>query len=478
MIKSYGPHDNCKQTGSAWRRSILCLSTSVSIFDRDWLTLPGDLCHQLVSMNSNERTNLSRTLSKILRHKATDEGLTIQSDGYISLQALLARPKLQKLKANLEKVQQVVAEDNKTRFTLRQDADDVWWIRANQGHSLIVDNLELERITDPSKYPVVLHGTYLPAWNKIKHEGLRRMTRNHIHLATGKFGEAKSGVRRNCEVFIYIDLGRAMAAGIEFYVSSNGVILTPGNEDGRLPQDYFLRAERDDGTVLFDSKGTASDGVKSTPTTAAQDDAELNGVAERTRHLTIAVPLARRGLFGNTIETLLPQSWLDASDFRQVPDNQEVFLHPDRQEVSLIVELIDTSDLPVDAKESGLTHFRLLAEDNDAVHHAIASCTLESESGSTTAAVAGGGASDAPRVLVCGTQTVAKFNTSTQQEITVVLGLVRLTRASTDVLITYNAPDTDHRTQKSTAAEEGTEIVRSALRSLTVLDWTLFPECC
>ncbi len=47
----------------------------------------------------------------------------------------------------------------------------------------------MESITDPTKYPVVVHGTYNKSWKSIYRQGLSRMKRNHIrtefsHTAT------------------------------------------------------------------------------------------------------------------------------------------------------------------------------------------------------------------------------------------------------------------------------------------------------
>lgn len=38
----------------------------------------------------------------------------------------------------------------------------------------------MEPITDPSKYPVVIHGSYAKNWHSIYHTGLNKMKRNHI----------------------------------------------------------------------------------------------------------------------------------------------------------------------------------------------------------------------------------------------------------------------------------------------------------
>ena len=42
---------------------------------------------------------------------------------------------------------------------------------------------------------------------------------------------------------LHVDLEKAMAAGIKFWLSDNGVILSEGNEDGVLPLDVFKRVE-------------------------------------------------------------------------------------------------------------------------------------------------------------------------------------------------------------------------------------------
>lgn len=70
------------------------------------------------------------------------------------------------------------------------------------------------------------------------------MKRNHIHLAKGTLNEPGviSGVRRDVNLYIYIDLKKALGDGIKFFESDNGVILTPGNDRGYLEPKYFLKA--------------------------------------------------------------------------------------------------------------------------------------------------------------------------------------------------------------------------------------------
>lgn len=156
-------------------------------------------------------------------------------------------------------------------------------IRANQGHSIKVDaeGLLTPITEEAGNVPeVVVHGTDEPAWKLIlKSGGLRKMGRNHIHFAAGlpkgfkiqdstasaEEKEAQpviSGMRKSSTILVYIDIKKAMEAGIKFFVSENGVILTEGNEKGSLPYEFFERVEsrRKDGGVLMEG-GMLPEGV-------------------------------------------------------------------------------------------------------------------------------------------------------------------------------------------------------------------------
>ena len=218
--------------------------------------------------NQNERTRLrplSHGLAKVLRHKALDMGLPMTPDGYVPVQAILdCKQSGKSLRGySLEDVRQVVETCDKQRFKLEerpaasyygetrdhhQDGTTVLCIRANHGHSIaIVDpDLLLERLDVNAlrSLPVIVHGTYREAWKSIQQQGLKRMTRNHIHFASGlpKEDGVISGMRKSCEVFIYVDAQKCARDGVAFYRSDNGVLLTAGLKDeGTLPTDYFLR---------------------------------------------------------------------------------------------------------------------------------------------------------------------------------------------------------------------------------------------
>ena len=55
-------------------------------------------------------------------------------------------------------------------------------------------------------------------------------------------------------MYIEIDMFKAIKDGINFYISSNNVILTEGI-DGTLPPKYFKKVVSKDGSVLLEDGG-------------------------------------------------------------------------------------------------------------------------------------------------------------------------------------------------------------------------------
>ncbi|KAI4463841.1 putative phosphotransferase [Holotrichia oblita] len=185
---------------------------------------------------------MSKTLSWILRHGAKEKGFHITSDGYVDVNAILSYKQLRG-KCTIDDIHRIVENNNKQRFTLRTNQSGNLEIKANQGHSIegIVD-LELEAVTSPSQVENVIHGTYYKCWDSIRTNGLNRMSRVHIHFASGlPSSKIISGMRRNIEIIIYVDIKKALEENLRFYKSPNGVILCPGNVDGVIGCKYFLK---------------------------------------------------------------------------------------------------------------------------------------------------------------------------------------------------------------------------------------------
>jgi len=126
---------------------------------------------------------------------------------------------------------------------------------------VVQDELLLERLQPNSaQLPAqVVHGTYLRHWPSILKKGLLaggmkgEKFRNHVHFATGlpQDGNVISGMRKSCELAIYLDVILALGQGLPLYRSANDVILSPGF-DGVVPAKLFLCAIRlKDGAQLW-----------------------------------------------------------------------------------------------------------------------------------------------------------------------------------------------------------------------------------
>lgn len=179
--------------------------------------------------SSYTEIELSKKLSNILRHNAVKWSLPIRSDGFVKLSDLTSHYKFSH--TNEDEIRWIVFTSDKQRFQISTLEDGKEYIRATQGHTIqsVTNDGLLEEIHSPSEIPVCIHGTYKKNLPGIMRDGLKRCSRNHIHLATDKpNGKVISGARVNTEVFIHIDTEKAMANGLKFYRSVNGVILTEG----------------------------------------------------------------------------------------------------------------------------------------------------------------------------------------------------------------------------------------------------------
>ena len=125
------------------------------------------------------------------------------------------------------------------------EEDDVLYIRANQGHTVPTADPEqlMTPIANAKDVPICLHGTYMDAlMNIVRTGGLNRRQRQAIQMAVGLPGDSnvRSGIRRNVEVVINIDVDRAMRQGLHFFRSQNNVICCPGP----IPVDCFIKVIR------------------------------------------------------------------------------------------------------------------------------------------------------------------------------------------------------------------------------------------
>ena len=70
-----------------------------------------------------------------------------------------------------------------------------------------------------------------------------------------------AGMRKSSQILIFVDVQKALGAGVKFYLSANGVVLTEGDDQGFLRPEFFSRVETADRKAL-----TGWDGLPGTTT--------------------------------------------------------------------------------------------------------------------------------------------------------------------------------------------------------------------
>jgi putative RNA 2'-phosphotransferase len=167
---------------------------------------------------SERAVKISKFLSLVLRHRPEKVGLELDESGWVSVERLIEASRAHGVEFTLEELQNVVASNDKKRFSL---SDDGLWIRANQGHSI-----KVELGYAPTVPPEILyHGTAERFLASIKQQGLIKGRRHHVHLSSEVETATKVGQRHGRPVVLRVEAGLMHRDGFVFYLSANGVWL-------------------------------------------------------------------------------------------------------------------------------------------------------------------------------------------------------------------------------------------------------------
>ncbi len=177
---------------------------------------------------SREDVKLGRFLSLVLRHDPGAAGISLDEHGWADVDELLDGVGRTGRRIDRETLERIVRENNKQRYSFNEDHTK---IRANQGHSVSVD-VELRKARPPQ---YLYHGTaerFLPA---IQKEGIRRMSRQFVHLSANFETAVAVGRRHGRPAVLTIDAEAMVRDGAVFYLSENGVWLCES-----VPAKYFV----------------------------------------------------------------------------------------------------------------------------------------------------------------------------------------------------------------------------------------------
>ena len=161
-------------------------------------------------------TRISKFMSYILRHHPERFNIELDADGYTDLKTIIKqiRQKFPNYQIDEHHIKQIIKESEKRRFEIVGDK-----IRAFYGHS-IAKKIKMQKAEHvPDK---LFHGTNSKAFQKIKKEGLKRKSRQYVHLSETEETAYSVGKRRTEKpIILVIDSWRAVKQGINFYKSGD-----------------------------------------------------------------------------------------------------------------------------------------------------------------------------------------------------------------------------------------------------------------
>lgn len=154
--------------------------------------------------------------------------MKLDAEGWLEIDELIRRANAQGQRLTRDLLDEVVTTSDKARFAVGEDGTR---IRANQGHSVVGVDLQLEPVKPPD---VLFHGTVAAVLPLIQQQGLRKQSRNHVHLSVDEKTAMKVGARRGKPIILRIDAITMHAQGHIFYCSANGVWLVDS-----VPREYL-----------------------------------------------------------------------------------------------------------------------------------------------------------------------------------------------------------------------------------------------
>ncbi len=163
---------------------------------------------------------LSKTMAYALRHQPAQFGLTLDEEGWVSIDDLVAvlhRHRHDWQDIGPEDFAQVIEQSEKKRYEMHDGK-----IRAYYGHST-PQKVALEASTPPN---ILFHGTTSRAARSIHMEGLKPMKRQYVHLSADLETARQVALRRTPRpVILRVSALEAHQEGIKFYLGNDSIWL-------------------------------------------------------------------------------------------------------------------------------------------------------------------------------------------------------------------------------------------------------------
>ncbi len=180
-----------------------------------------------------ELVQLSKTISKALRHTPWLYELELDEQGWVGLSDLLEAirqraPHWQNI--GEAEVIQIMLKSDKQRFEVKDGR-----IRAFYGHS-IPGKLAKEQATPPE---ILYHGTNQNALSAIRATGLQPMKRQYVHLSMDETtAQLVAGRKAGRTIILKVQAGQAHRQGLKFYLGNEMVWLADS-----IPPEFLIEAD-------------------------------------------------------------------------------------------------------------------------------------------------------------------------------------------------------------------------------------------
>ena len=142
---------------------------------------------------------VGKFITYVLRHNPEEIGITLDKNGYADTRELTCGVAKRYEGFDMECLERIVRENNKQRYAFNSDKTK---IRASQGHSLKNIDLGLSPVLPPK---MLFHGTADRFLSSILKEGLKPMSRQHVHLSADYDTAVKVGSRHGRAVVLVVD---------------------------------------------------------------------------------------------------------------------------------------------------------------------------------------------------------------------------------------------------------------------------------
>lgn len=170
---------------------------------------------------------------------------------------------------------EVTQAPGKLRFQTLNDGQNVW-IRATHGHTLKTVDVKsglYQEIKAP--LPVLVHAVSGDSVPMVLAKGLNRGGRPHVLFAiSDEEDKLKQGFQDSCNILVYVNMAKAMFAGIPFNWAPDGMVVSVGlperksknrwktEKAGTIPPDFILRvANRNEKSGAASAAGLAGHGA-------------------------------------------------------------------------------------------------------------------------------------------------------------------------------------------------------------------------